>query len=237
MSWQYFSFIYVDNLFRYDGLATYTRFILCRDWLGGWLLPQQRSYFVLKLQHGWWVLGMDCSLSSDIDIEQYKFFADIADNTIGPDDAVIIVNHEPHWVTDFNDDIHKECNTEQNLRELMHFHLKGKVRLRLAGDLHHYTRHAAVKNQSGHKRRTRSRSSSFDKTTNISMEAKNQRKLVVEENAPELIVSGGGGAFLHGTHLFSRDIKVGENQLHYKRVCAFPNEKISRLLGYVSIGT
>jgi len=40
---------------------------------------------------------MDCALSSDIDIEQYNFFADVADNVIGPDDAVIIVNHEPHW--------------------------------------------------------------------------------------------------------------------------------------------
>ncbi len=84
-------------------------------------MPQQRSYFSLKLQHGWWVFGMDCGLS-DIDIEQYKFFADIADN-IGPNDAVIIVNHMPDWVIDFDLGMQE---SHQNIRELMETHLKGK---------------------------------------------------------------------------------------------------------------
>ncbi len=37
----------------FDGLATYTRYILSRDWLGGWLMPQRTSYFATKLPHGW----------------------------------------------------------------------------------------------------------------------------------------------------------------------------------------
>ena len=86
-------------------------------------MPQQRSYFALKLQRGWWVLGMDCGLS-DIDIEQYKFFADIADNNIGPKDAVIIINHEPNWVIDF--DFGNKRESDQNIQELMETHLKGK---------------------------------------------------------------------------------------------------------------
>ena len=184
------------SCFRYDGLATFTRFILCRDWLGGWLMPQQRSYFALKLQKGWWVLGMDCALSADIDIEQYKFFADIADGAIGPEDAVIIVNHEPHWITDFEDGRLDDDRSEQNIRELMHSHLKGKVRLRLAGDLHHYTRHVPVRKPvNPTQRRSRSRSFSFDET-NKTKNSANKVEPFTEENRPELIVSGGGGAFL-----------------------------------------
>jgi hypothetical protein len=55
----------------FDGLATYTRFILSRDWCGGWIMPQQQSYFALELPHGWWILGMDLALDNDINIEQF----------------------------------------------------------------------------------------------------------------------------------------------------------------------
>lgn len=182
---------------------------------------------------------MDCALSADIDIEQYKFFADVAHRLIGPDDAVIIVNHEPHWVTDFDCCKHDDERSEKNISELMQSHLSGKVRLRLAGDLHHYTRHVPVRKASAPIRLiSRSRSLSFDETKSSSeVKAKlHQRKLqpFVEENRPELIVSGGGGAFLHGTHQFSHNIRFGDNRLHYQRVCAYPSEKASYLIGYVS---
>ena len=217
-------------------------------------MPQQRSYFALKLQQGWWVLGMDCSLSSDIDIEQYKFFADISENLIGAEDAVIIVNHEPHWVTDFDDDRHGDQMSEQNIRELMQTHLQGKVRLRIAGDLHHYTRHITVQTkpapiserdfshhymQRQEKGKLRSRSLSFDQAQkirgeNIFYDEHKKLQPFTEKNRPELIVSGGGGAFLHGTHNLCNNIKFGEDRLHYKRVCAFPSEKVSYLIGSVS---
>lgn len=197
-------------------------------------MPQQRSYFALKLQKGWWVLGMDCALSADIDIEQYKFFADIADGAIGPEDAVIIVNHEPHWITDFDDGRLDDDRSEQNIRELMHSHLKGKVRLRVAGDLHHYTRHVPVRKPvNPTQRRSRSRSFSFDET-NKTKNSRNKVEPFTEENRPELIVSGGGGAFLHGTHHYSKNIQFGDEKLNYSRVCAFPSEKVSYLIGYVS---
>ena len=54
----------------YDGLVTYSRFILGRDWLGGWIMPQERSYFALKLRKGWWLLAADLGLSADVDLEQ-----------------------------------------------------------------------------------------------------------------------------------------------------------------------
>jgi hypothetical protein len=96
----------------------------------------------------------------------------------------------------------------------------------LAGDLHHYTRHAFVSKASlwG-----RSRSLSFDEPSKRKTE-KNQVEPFMEENRPDLIVSGGGGAFLHGTHNFARDVKFGRDQVDYTRVCSYPSEKTSYYL-------
>lgn len=124
------TFIVPGNHDWYDGLATYTRFILYRDWLGGWLMPQQRSYFAIKLIEGWWIFGLDCALAGDIDIEQFKFFVDIAGNAVGPSDAVILVNHEPHWVTDYDAGKTGDELSERNINELTENHLRGKVRCR-----------------------------------------------------------------------------------------------------------
>ena len=191
---------------------------------------------MIKLQKGWWLFGVDCALSADIDIEQYKFFAEIADNVIGPNDAVIIVNHEPHWVTDFDNGKRDGELSEQNLSELMHTHLRGKVRLRIAGDLHHYTRHVPAKQKKSEIHRRRLRSYSFDDSKFFYENVDSERpEPFVEENKPELIVSGGGGAFLHGTHYFSKNIHFGEKKLRYSRICSYPSEKVSYLIGYVSM--
>ncbi len=203
------------------------------------MIPQQRSYFVIKLAEGWWVLGMDCALNSDIDIEQYKFFAKVAESLIGPDDAVIIVNHEPHWVTDCEIGKNNSRSSEQNIRELMENHLRGKVRIRLAGDLHHYTRHVPERKKSSMNkmRRSLSRSFSFDESKsaddNLRQKRQNRVEPFTEKNRPELIVSGGGGAFLHGTHTYSKDLKYGGKR--YNRVCAFPSESQSYLIGAMNL--
>eukprot|EP00547_Thalassionema_nitzschioides_P009961 CAMPEP_0194229198 /NCGR_PEP_ID=MMETSP0156-20130528/43766_1 /TAXON_ID=33649 /ORGANISM="Thalassionema nitzschioides, Strain L26-B" /LENGTH=920 /DNA_ID=CAMNT_0038961739 /DNA_START=678 /DNA_END=3440 /DNA_ORIENTATION=- len=231
------TFIVPGNHDWYDGLVTFTRFVLCRDFLGGWLMPQQRSYFAIKLVEGWWLFGLDCGLSSDIDIEQFKFFADVSENALRESDSVIIVNHEPHWVTD--DDWGKDGDqrSERNISELMETYLRGKVRARFAGDLHHYTRHVPIKTVSKSKQRKRSRSLSPDRTSrkdwNQDESCRSERiEPFKEDNKPELIVSGGGGAFLHGTNGFAKDIKVGPKHLKYTRVAAYPNENVSTYLGW-----
>ncbi len=58
-----------------DGLETFQRFIHHRGWLGGWLLPQEKSYFALRLPHGWWLFGLDLALVDDIDMCQYRWTA------------------------------------------------------------------------------------------------------------------------------------------------------------------
>lgn len=69
-----------------DGLETFQRYIQHRGWLGGWLLPQEKSYFALRLPHGWWLFGLDLALVDDIDMCQCQYFARIADERMGPSD-------------------------------------------------------------------------------------------------------------------------------------------------------
>ena len=166
-----------------------------------------------------WIFGADLGLSADLDLEQFKFFANIASN-MEEDDAVIIMTHEPHWVLDpeYN---HEEL-AEKNLRELMRTHLKGKVRLRCAGDLHHYTRHSPI-----------FRLPSEPKSNKLGRDQQDNVKDI--SNDPHLIVSGGGGAFLHGSHTYRKYISVGDSKQKYKRVACFPDEKTSLALGWVNI--
>ena len=134
------TFLIPGNHDWFDGLATYTRYILSRDWLGGWLMPQRTSYFALKLPSGWWLLGLDLALDDDINIEQFHFFADVA-TSMNADDRVIIVSHVPRWVINEYENHTNDGAKETHMTELVRTHLKGRVKLRLAGDLHHYTRH------------------------------------------------------------------------------------------------
>lgn len=121
-----------------DGLEIFQRHIVHRGWLGGWLLPQEKSYFALKLPQKWWLLGIDLALEEDIDMCQYRYFAKIAEERMEADDSAIIVTHCPQWLVDWFWGHH----TGKNLRQLVRGPLRGKVKLRLAGDLHFYMRHS-----------------------------------------------------------------------------------------------
>lgn len=48
------------------------------------------------------------------------------------------MTHEPNWLLDW----YWENSTGKNVSHLIQEHLKGRCRLRLAGDLHHYMRHS-----------------------------------------------------------------------------------------------
>ena len=52
--------------------------ILFGKYLGGWKIPQRKSYFTLKLPKGWWVFGVDLALQDDIDMLQFTYFLKMA---------------------------------------------------------------------------------------------------------------------------------------------------------------
>lgn len=55
-------------------------------------------------------------------------------------DSVIIMTHEPNWLLDW----YWSDETGKNVSYLIRDHLKGRCKLRIAGDLHHYMRHSYV---------------------------------------------------------------------------------------------
>ncbi|KAF5190616.1 Calcineurin-like metallo-phosphoesterase superfamily protein [Thalictrum thalictroides] len=133
-------FVIPGNHDWFDGLHTFMRYICHKSWLGGWFLPQKKSYFALQLPKGWWVFGLDQALHCDIDVFQFKFFTELIKDKVGENDSVIIMTHEPTWLLDWYwNDV-----SGKNVSHLVHDYLKGRCKLRMAGDLHHYMRHSST---------------------------------------------------------------------------------------------
>jgi len=289
-----------------DGLATFQRRILQRGWLGGWLLPQAgggsgggegrggAGYFALRLPGRWWLLALDTALEGDLDPGQFRYFSRLARERIGPDpDArVIVVTHEPTWLTGWMDggglfgrsrgpeegapggggswwqprsdrrkgsgsktggnegeaDGDGDGNGDGNvggggrkgrssrrrddgppgpapprrggpgIRQLLRGPLRGRVRLRLAGDLHFYTRHsmdegggekesAAAVAAAAAAAAAAARDQEADLDADPRLPDANLPAVPVSIAAvdpPHLVCCGGGGAFSHPTHPFVR---------------------------------
>ncbi|CAN6860049.1 unnamed protein product [Brassica oleracea] len=133
-------FLIPGNHDWFDGLNTFMRYICHKSWLGGWFMPQKKSYFALQLPEGWWLFGLDLALHGDIDVDQFKFFSELAKEKVKEDDAVIIITHEPSWLLDW----YWSSDTGKNVRHLICDVLKHRCKLRMAGDLHHYMRHSCA---------------------------------------------------------------------------------------------
>ncbi|KAF4352914.1 hypothetical protein G4B88_030165 [Cannabis sativa] len=163
-------FVIPGNHDWFDGLHTFMRYICHKSWLGGWFMPQKKSYFALQLPKGWWVFGLDLALHGDIDVYQFKFFSELIKEKVGDNDSVIIMTHEPNWLLDWYwNDV-----SGKNVSHLICDYLKGRCKLRMSGDLHHYMRHSFVKSDG-----------------------------LGPVHVQHLLVNGCGGAFLHPTHVFA----------------------------------
>jgi len=127
----------------YDSLVSFTRLFCSQRWFQGWRTRQRRSYFALKLPRRWWLVATDVQLGSDIDALQVGYFKHVA-TAMQPGDRIIMCSAEPHWVlSEAYRELDPEVN-ENNLRYLEHVFERAGARtlVHLAGDLHHYRRHA-----------------------------------------------------------------------------------------------
>lgn len=174
----------------YDSLSSFMEFFGDYEqdkFADAWHVPQNRSYFALKLPQGWWLLGVDLQLQSDLDLWQVRYFEKIVNLYMQPGDRIILCCAEPFWVFEKMDPKSKQARAGSNLYRLIEI-LKTKggetaqaeddttpedkqIAVYLAGDLHHYFR---VWGKEDHQDRR-------------------------EKNKLQ-ITSGGGGAFLHPTH-------------------------------------
>ena len=123
----------------YDSLVSFTRLFCSKQGFAGWRAPQRRSYFALRLPKGWWLLGTDLQLGSDIDAQQEAFFQDLS-GRIGDSDRVIICHAEPHWLYET---IYPNDYAYRSVHRLEE-HFGDRIKIFLAGDYHFYTRHAAA---------------------------------------------------------------------------------------------
>lgn len=106
-------------------------------------IPQRQSYFCVKLPGRWWALGLDFALVGDIDPNQFDQFESLLSRQdgIGKDDNVLLVYPEPYWTRPLGDGATPPNPKRYQLLEGL---LGDRVRLRLAGDLHHYMRWDAM---------------------------------------------------------------------------------------------
>jgi hypothetical protein len=128
----------------YDSLVSFTRLFCSGRWFAGWRTSQARSYFALKLPGGWWLLGTDVQLGSDIDRPQVEYFKNVAEK-MRKGDHVIICTAEPHWVLAEMYGKDDPSFDENNLAFLEKKVLGEDVHVAvfIAGDQHHYRRYAA----------------------------------------------------------------------------------------------
>ncbi|KAF2324413.1 hypothetical protein GH714_013765 [Hevea brasiliensis] len=80
------------------------------------------------------------ALHNDIDVYQFKFFSELIKEKVGDNDSVIIMTHEPNWLLDW----YWNSVSGKNVSHLICDYLKGRCKLQIAGDLHHYMRHSYV---------------------------------------------------------------------------------------------
>ncbi|MBX3157473.1 MAG: hypothetical protein KF773_15970 [Deltaproteobacteria bacterium] len=126
----------------YDSLVAFTRRFCAKRWFAGWRTQQRRSYFAVKLPRGWWLIGTDVQLGSDIDAEQLAYFRDIVASKMEDGDNVILCNAEPHWLyAEKYGGGGDEQFLDSNLRYLEETVFGDRIRIFIAGDLHHYRRH------------------------------------------------------------------------------------------------
>lgn len=132
-------FVIPGNHDWYDGLASFMRLFCAHRWVAGRRTRQSRSYFALKLPQGWWLLGTDVQLDSDIDVPQVEYFRSVA-ALMGPKDRVILCNAEPAWIS-ATAKKRRRGYLESNLEYLQEKVLGKRISVFIAGDLHHYRRH------------------------------------------------------------------------------------------------
>jgi hypothetical protein len=130
----------------FDSASTFCRYFVAQDRgdLLGARTPQRQTYFALRLPQGFWVLGFDWALTGDLDRQQFEAFRALLDPAhdagIVPGDELVLLYPEPYWARPLGDDAPEGYPHRYQRLEAL-FEARGaRIRMRLAGDLHHYHR-------------------------------------------------------------------------------------------------
>ena len=130
----------------FDSASTFCRYFVSYDKgaVIGARTPQRQSWFACRLPQGFWILGLDFALVGDIDRQQFEGFADLLDPArergIQPGDNVLLVYPEPYWTRPLGDGAAPGYPRRYQRLEALIEARGAHIRVRLAGDLHHYVR-------------------------------------------------------------------------------------------------
>lgn len=194
----------------YDGLTNFTRLFCQNRALGNWLTQQRRSYFALKLPHHYWIIGIDIQLKGDIDEPQKAYFKKIAKDQFEKGDRVIICTAEPTWTYA---SLSGDFEADQRLRYFIDHILKGKHNSYYGGKNETLQISAILTGDLHHYSR---------------YEVNNTK------SSTQLITAGGGGAFMHPTHMLKENINF-ESGAKANLKGVFPNKKDSKKLAWKNL--
>ena len=149
--WRRLLFVLPGNHDWYDGLSSFD-FMFCKarfghaaeNRIGGWMCPQHRSYFAIRLPHNWWIWGADIQLAQYLDAGQVLYFEGVAEAMKQhPTEApkIILCTAEPSW----NKESAETLQGEDNLSHITQIADSAGARICavIAGDYHHYSRYVA----------------------------------------------------------------------------------------------
>ena len=133
-----------DNMFCKARFASYGP-VKDENRIGGFVCPQHRSYWSIRLPHNWWIWGADIQLSHYLDAGQILYFKEVARDmaaasTTEPPKVILCIS-EPSWMNEQR----AEEQGEQNLDTIVNIALDHRARIAavLTGDFHHYARYYA----------------------------------------------------------------------------------------------
>jgi hypothetical protein len=105
---------------------------------------QKQSYFAARLPNNWVILGFDFALVGDIDRQQYAAFYHLFESgQLTTDDNFILLYPEPYWLRALGDKAREGYPKRYQRLEAFMLKQKYSIRMRLAGDIHHYARETA----------------------------------------------------------------------------------------------
>lgn len=196
----------------YDGLTNFLRLFCQGRALGNWLTQQKRSYFALKLPHNYWLIGVDIQLKGDIDEPQKAYFKKIAREDFKEGDKVIFCTAEPTWAyASMSDDFEADSRLWYFINKI----LKG-----------------ADDDYFGGKNKDLEVSTIL--TGDLHHYSRYETDIDDAGRKIQLITSGGGGAFMHPTHMLGKEIRF-KNGFNATLKEVFPSMKDSVKLCWLNL--
>jgi hypothetical protein len=121
----------------YDGLTAFLRLFAStfKCAIGGWRVPQTRSYFAVELPGDWWLFAVDDQGSAYFDDPQLNYFTRAAQR-LTPRSRVIVATSQPTWVLAAQQP-GTHTSTDFFVRHVI-APTGARVSLMISGDVHHY---------------------------------------------------------------------------------------------------